>query len=304
MEIGTQSSSTRSRIAGDLPSKPVALASRPLVAHLVLLLLVLVPASGAAREMRWRGTLDADLAAFAPLRIEGSGVATLSPATGGLPLESLRLAGGITGSGMLPITDPDATGTYQSIRLSASLGAGTLSPFWPISPWPEPQLERNTLPIRGLLRVCMFGSGCSGGFASPLSESAGARAVGVGGALTVGGYGGLRVSIEAAPWTVYSATLRVATVLGGSTLWQRTGWIHGPDSFSSSAATTGGGLQLVTPLLVRSNGDFYLPGFASLTLGFIPEAGALMSIVAGVLGLIGVHRVDQHRSRRNKGKSR
>jgi hypothetical protein len=253
-----------------------------------------------AEEMRWEGTLEPDLAAFPPLRFEGSGVATLASA--GAALQSLRIGGGIAGSGTIPITDPDASATFASIRITASLGTGTLSPFSPFAPWPEPQLQRNALPIRGNLRVCMFTANCTNGIVSPLSEPEGEQALGVGGLLTVGGFGNLRVSIQAAPWTVYSATLPVVTTQGGTTVWQRTGWIHGPASFSSSAATTGGALQLVTPLVLRSNDGLYLPGFTSLTLRFIPEPGALVSVAAGIIGLACLHGAAKHRSRSNEGK--
>jgi hypothetical protein len=236
--------------------------------------------------MRWEGTMELDLGSFAPVIFAGSGVATISSSGGGTRLEDLRIAGGITGVGTIPLTDPDISASNRSIRISPQLGTGTLGPFWPIEPWPEPQLSRNTLPVRGSLRICMFSPGCHAGTNTPLSRHAGKQAVGVGGTLTQGGFGTLRISIEAAPWTVYSTTLVVNTAQGGTTHWIRSGWIHGPFSSSSSAATTGGALQLVTPLVLRSNTGVYLPGFTSLTIRFVPEPGFPLLMGPGIIGLM------------------
>jgi|GEM_PF-1210361 len=242
------------------------------------------PASAA--RMRWEGTLQLDLANYPTVALAGSGVATTSSSGGGTRLESLRIAGGITGVGTIPFTDPDTSATIRSLRISPRLGTGTLGPFWPIAPWPDPQLSRDTLPLRGDLRICLLFPDCQMGRKIPLSQHSGARAVGVGGTLTDGAFGTLRISIEAAPWTVYSTTLRVRTAQGGTVASTRSGWIHGPYSSSSSAAATSGALQLVTPLVVRSNAGMYLPGFTSFTLRFLPEPGFLLLIMAGVVGLL------------------
>ena len=265
------------------------------ILSLLLLALPIPPAS--ARTLDWEGTLRLDLGNYPPLTFAGSGVATIAGPSGGSQLENLRIAGGISGVGTIPITDPFITASYRSLRISPQLGTGTLGPFWPVEPWPEPQLSRKTLPIRGSLRMCMFFSGCIAGSTTPLSRSSGAEAVGVGGRMTAGGFGATRISIEAAPWTVYSTTLRVDTVHGATADWIRSGWIHGPASSSSSAATPGGALQLVTPLVVRSNSGLVLPGFTSLTLRFVPEPGSTPLLAAGILTLAAIRRAAHARSR-------
>ncbi|MBW2289607.1 MAG: hypothetical protein JRG90_17525 [Deltaproteobacteria bacterium] len=274
-------------------------------AHLILslLLLALSASPASAEKMRWEGTLLLDLGSYSPMAFAGSGVATINSSSGGAQLQSLRIAGGITGSDTIPITDPYVSVTLRSLRISPQLGTGTLGPFWPVEPWPEAQLSRNTIPVRGSLRMCMLFPRCLSGSRIPLSRYSGIQAVGVGGTMTAGGSGDVRISLEAAPWTVYSTTLLVHTANGGTAAWTRSGWIHGPASHSSSAAKTNGALQLVTPLVVRSNSGMYLPGFASLTLRFVPEPGFLLLIAAGITGLICIHRSTTVRSRtRMQGK--
>ena len=56
--------------------------------------------------------------------------------------------GAITGSGTVPVTDPETTGTVKSIRVSVTLGAGTLTGISG-----APPLGRNELPLRGS-RAC------------------------------------------------------------------------------------------------------------------------------------------------------
>jgi hypothetical protein len=255
-----------------------------------LLIIASAPLTASAEKMQWVGTLQLDFGRYSPVAFAGSGVATINSSATGPQLEDLRVAGGITGIETIPITDPNITATFRSLRISAQLGTGTLASFWPVKPWPHPQLSRNTIPTRGSLRVCMFTPGCLLGIQAPFSRHSGNEAVGVGGILTGGGSGDLRISVEAAPWTVYSSTLFIPTNQGGSAPWTRSGWIHGPASYSSSAATTNGSVQLVSPLVVRSNGGLYLPGFASLTLRFIPEPGYLLLITAGIVALITLGR--------------
>jgi hypothetical protein len=85
----------------------------------------------AAEPRPWNGTLSFEMGALEPFVFTGSGVATVNRSSGGGQLSTLRLAGGITGSGTVPVTDPDATlpGIYtvgfSSVRLTASLGTGT-----------------------------------------------------------------------------------------------------------------------------------------------------------------------------------
>ena len=90
---------------------------------LVILALLLVFGAGqaGAKTLGWHGTLDIELGALATIRFEGSGVSTVNNSGGGTHLNTLRIAGGITGSGTIPVTDPDTTGTIPSIRLGKAI---------------------------------------------------------------------------------------------------------------------------------------------------------------------------------------
>ena len=55
----------------------LAIKRRKCFEGLILLLVAMSTATIGAEEMRWEGTLEPDLAAFPPLRFEGSGVATV-----------------------------------------------------------------------------------------------------------------------------------------------------------------------------------------------------------------------------------
>lgn len=258
---------------------------------LLLSLLCLAATPAGAVERSWAGTLQVDLGAFPSIAIRGVGVATLA-VSNGIHLEELRLAGGLKGTVTVPITDPLATATVDHLEASASLGTGTLGAFSPIVPVPAPQLSANQLPIGGALRFCGLPVGCASGLVLPFSQANGAIAIGVGGVLTVGGFGPLRVSLQANPWTPFTATLPVLTASGGTVVISKTGFIHGPVSFSSSAGVSAAALQLVTPMRVTSNQGLNLAGFASLTLRFVPEpaAGWLLAAGAAALATVGAGR--------------
>jgi len=252
---------------------------------LALMLLVSVAAPAGAKQMAWEGTLEVRVSRYDPFRIEGSGVATLNNSDGGTQLGVVRLAGGITGSDVVPLTDPNVTGTNKSIRITAQLGTGTLSPFWPSAPIGQPQLVRNALPVRGVTRVCMFAAGCEMSLAIPLAVSDEQKAVGVGGDWTVGGYGLHRFSIEAAPWTL-TASLLTETVDGEPFTATTGGWVHGPSSWAGSAGATGGALSVVTPMRIIGSDGLRLPAFVRLSLRFVPEPSAPLLLGAGLVGLV------------------
>ncbi len=109
--------------------------------------------------------------------------------------------------------------------------------------------------------------------------------MGVGGIITVGGSGPLRLSLEAAPWTIRTATVPVTTNGGGTVAVAAAGWLHGPASFTTSTAVSGGALSLVTPLRITSNLGTPLGAFGRLTLRFVPEPGLLLLMGSGLLGL-------------------
>ena len=118
----------------------------------------------------------------------------------------------------------------------------------------------------------------------------GKTGMGIGGLLTVGGNGSLRISIEGAPWTLATVTRSHQTIGGNFEMRTRAGFVHGAASGSNSSTTAVSGvIQLITPQQVKTAG---LPGnstrqalFSTLTLHFIPEPGLLLLIGSGAVGL-------------------
>jgi hypothetical protein len=106
--------------------------------------------------------------------------------------------------------------------------------------------------------------------------------------LTLGFLGDVRISIEAAPWTIGTAMAVNQTVSGGFVTLSRTGFAH--DVFSGNTYTLWGSsfVRFVTPMQVTMSGVpanySKLSLFSTLTL-FIPEPGWLLSIGAGIVGL-------------------
>jgi hypothetical protein len=249
------------------------------------LLLALTAGTASARTLNWHGTLDLDLGALPTFRIEGSGVATVNGTSGINHLNTLRLAGGITGTGTVNVTDPETTGTIPSIRLSATLGTATLSG---ISGGGQLNVM-NTLPIGGFTLVCLFDPSCTQALPLKNTKNSGATGLGVGGMLTLGGFNPIRISLINQPWTLGTVSGVNQTVDGGFKTISRAGFVHGANSSNSSTATGSGVVQLITPQQVLTSGitgnSSQLTLFASLTIHFIPEPGLLLLIGSGVVGL-------------------
>ena len=103
--------------------------------------------------------------------------------------------------------------------------------------------------------------------------------------LTVGGTGPLRFSIEAAPWTLHTATVALATPGGGELPVYASGFVHGAGSVTGSTAAPGGVVQLVTPIRIISNQGSQMGAFGRLSVRFLPEPGWLVLLAAGLAGL-------------------
>jgi hypothetical protein len=245
-----------------------------------------------AEPLGWEGTLSIEVLGYEPLAVTGGGVATVDGPGGGALLRTLRLAasrGGITGTAMVPITDPLAQAAgVVSVRATASLGTGS---FAPISGGTgQPPLTRRTLPVRGLAKLCLLASACTHflpiSFTQPTGSppGAGLEGVGIGGLVTVGG-SGFGVSIEAAPWTLYTATVSLPSPGGGHFPVFTSGFAHGAGSLTGSTGLPGGSLQLVTPVRITSNLGHELGAFARLRVRFVPEPGWLLLLAAGLAGL-------------------
>ncbi len=260
---------------------------RTAAASSLLVILAGTPA-GRAAEMRWEGTLGFDFLApgLPALAVTGTGVATLNGSGGGSHLSALRLAGGLSASALVPVTDPEVTAAegIVALRASAALGSGSLAPFG------SGPFTRSTLPVRGMLAVCLLDPAClPGGFIGiPLSTGDGAAGLGVGGTLILG----TRISVLGAPWTLGAALLTVTTEGGATLEVPATGWVHGALSFTTSTALAGGALSLVTPLRVSSESAPPVAGFARLTLRFVPEPERALTLAAGaaLLAVLGRSR--------------
>jgi hypothetical protein len=247
---------------------------------------LLVAGQASAKALDWHGTLNIELWQGNDVTFTGSGVATVNDSSGSAHLSTLRLAGGISGSGIIPVTDPETTGTIKSIYVdSANLGTGTLSGISG-----APPLGENRIPISGYARVCIFSAGCTVNLPLVLTENSGNTGIGVGGLITLGGKGSIRISLEAAPWTLATVSGINQTAGGNFRTMSRAGFVHGAASgTNSSTAADSGVIQLIAPEQVTTSG---VPGnsarvalFSTLTLHFIPEPGLLLLIASGAVGL-------------------
>jgi hypothetical protein len=267
------------------------------------LLGLLLAGTAPAAQIDWHGTLETKLGAAKRFNadgsrrgLRGSGVATVNGSGGGLLLNSLRLAGGITGTAGAPVTDPDTVGTIPTIIVTGTLGSGTLADF------ANPPLAggSNTLPIHGQSRVCLLNVNCTQWIPLPFSNGPGNN-VGVGGQMTAGGAGNIRISIIAGPWTVGSGAATNNTEDGGYKTVTATGFIHGPASGTTPTSNTlaqgSGVVQLISPMQVITTGiagnSAKISLFSIMTLHFIPEPGLLLLLGSGIvgLGILGRNRI-------------
>jgi hypothetical protein len=248
---------------------------------------MLIAGQAGAKTMEWKGTLDLELwgGSASSVAFEGSGVATVNGTAGGAHLSTLRIADGVAGSAVIPITDPNVTPSVKSIRLiTAGLGSGTWTGISGAPPLGQPEL-----PVPGHARVCLFVDGCTSNLPLNLTKNNGNTGVGVAGTVTLGGFGEIRISLAGAPWTLGTVSGINQTLDGGFITLSRGGFAHGAGSTNSSTAVTSGVVQLIAPTRVTTEG---LAGntsrvalFSTLTLHFIPEPGLLLLLASGVVGL-------------------
>lgn len=246
---------------------------------LIIAFLYLWATNASGDEVAWIGTLTIDFVELAPVHVEGYGIANFE--SSGVELDTLHLDGGITGTGQAPIWSAPNPTYSISVGASVELGTGTLGPFWP----PQP-LSTNTLPVGGVAKLCVIVPGCGMVQGFPLSVNSGQTAVGVGGLLGGGG-GPVRISVDAAPWTVGTATVSFPTPGGDVIEITTRGWSHGPASFAGSTAFTDGALSVVTPIQVTSgSAGQSLNSFGRLQVRFVPEPMRWVLLVAGAFGVV------------------
>jgi hypothetical protein len=256
-------------------------------------LLVLTAGPAGASPQPPRGTLDLDFGPLQTLRFRGNPMSvSFDYSSGGSHLSTLRFHTGITGysditgSGTVPITDPETSGAVRSIRVAnVTLGSGTLTGISG-----APPLGRNEIPLKGFVRVCLIVGGCFQNLPLNLTLNDGNTGVGVGGLLTGSYRNSIRISIVNAPWTLGTVSGINQTAHGGFKTISRAGFVHGVASASNSTTAASGSvvIQLIAPQQVTTQG---IPGnndvlmlFPTLTM-IVPEPGLLLLIGSGVAGL-------------------
>jgi hypothetical protein len=190
-----------------------------------------------------------------------------------------------------------------SIQIAAELGTGS---FAPISGGASSGslLTKNILPVRGLSKLCLVSTSCTQNLPLELTQPTNTttpspmiKGVGIGGLLTIGGTSPIRISIEAAPWTIKQAVKidQITTPMtpGGVKVFinvTRAGFAHEPASGTTSTAQPSGVVQLISPMQTVTNltsgSNAKLSLFSTLTVHFIPEPGMLLLIGSGVAGLV------------------
>jgi hypothetical protein len=270
--------------------------------------------SASAALLNYNGTLETNIGTELPtLSNTFSGVATLNGSSGGVFVHEIskRVAGSRAAgntSAMVAITDPAVAGNgIASIRINSQIGTGT---FAPISGGAASTtvLTKNVLPIRGLSKVCLLSTTCTNFLPLVLTQHtvmSGAKGVGIGGLLTIGGgTNPIRISIEAAPWTIKTGTkfdqiTTPMTPMGAKIYISVTamGWVHGPTSATTNTVQPSGVQQLISPMQIITNltsgSNAKLSLFSTLRIHFIPEPGMLLLLGSGVAGLVllGRHRM-------------
>ena len=264
--------------------------------------LILFGMSGTAvaSVLNWEGTSTLLLGDFPRSnKVRGGGVATINSSAGLGHIETLRLKasrGNVNGKFIQLVTDPDTVansiGAIEYNDVAAT--TGTFAPISGALQNTSLGLTSNKMGVAGTVRLCLVTTDCALPLTLPLLSVNGNVGVGIGGLLTIGGTGAIRISIQAAPWTIKTVTVSDhQTTTGGmnqETVGVKlTGFAHGPGSVTSSTAAVSGVVQLVTPSQVTTNltagSNKTIASGQTLFIRFIPEPGLLLLLGSGVAGL-------------------
>ncbi len=293
----------------ETPRGPIkgSIMRRVLILLAAAMLALGVGISASAKPLNFTGTVSTAIGTELPaLNNTLGGVATVNNSAGAIPahLQTLQLKasrGAGQTSAMVAITDPVvAANGIASIRINSDLGTGT---FAPISGGAASTtvLTKNVLPVRGLSKVCLLSTQCTNFLPLVLTQHVAtsmAKGVGIGGLLTIGaGTNPIRISIEAAPWTIKTATkidqittpmtpmgIKVFINVSGK------GFAHDPSSTTTNTAQPSGVVQLISPMQIVTNltsgSNAKISLFSTMKLHFIPEPGMLVLLGSGVAGLV------------------
>lgn len=281
----------------------------------VLALFVASSASAKVMDTWTRISLQFTNLARAQASDTGIGVTSLNTSGTGMHLNTInfKLPGqpnfgavpGLSLNTVLPVTDPIVSnGGIVSVRLTnlrygrpdgKSGPAGNSGKLAPVSgaiqSTTSPAGGLGTIPTTGMVRICLLSVGC--GTNLPLAVGATvnnvAKGGGVGGILTIGQLGAIRISILGAPYTVKTVTAFNRTNNGGIQTFTEKGFAHGPLSNTSSTGQTSGVLQVVTTnhtstVGVPGNSDISAQ-FSRILVHFIPEPGLLLLLGSGAAGM-------------------
>ena len=269
---------------------------------LVAVLALAAPASAAVFQTEGFGDLQFSNLGHAKVTSSGTGFATVNGSAAPGHLNTFLAGPSPTAvlSRVVAVTDPIVTaGGIVEVRLTSVRGrpdlqGGTMRPISGAAANTQLGLTAATLVATGQVRICLFVPGCTAG-ALDLSMAQSTNGVfnngaGVGGVLTIGGSGAIRISLVNAPWTLKDASVSNRTDNGGITFFSRKGFVHGPASLTSSTAMTSGVVQLVnavqtTTVGIPGNGD--KSGNITFTrTHFVPEPGLLLLLGAGAAGMV------------------
>jgi hypothetical protein len=282
------------------------------------LLVLGMAGSASAARLNWEGTFTVQMIEFGDGSGSGGGVATINGSAGVVPahLSTLLLAGSrghVTGTNTNIVTDPETAGNGIAAVIYEGIQGGTGS-FGNISGGAAStgaMSPNNEMPIRGVVKICLLSTACTEYLSLPFTQpttvngvpGTGLKGAGLGGMMTVGGYGGIRISLQYGPWTIKTTTMidQITTPGGSRVFTNKTqqGWAHAPVSTTTSTAEVGGMIQLVTPVQGASNlalGSYDKIGASALfVVRFIPEPGLLLLLGSGVAGLVFLGRARMRR---------
>ncbi len=264
--------------------------------------------AASAALMNWSGTAWVLLADYPVGVVSGGGVATINGSAGGVPahLTTLRLAqsrGQIRGTCTRIVNDPEVIANGGSALEYIDI-AGLTGTWGGISGGIASTStgEVGIMGQGGMVKICLLSTACTQFlpmiFNQPTTVNGvpgtGRKGVGIGGLITAGGYGGIRISLQAVPWTIKTATVidQITPIAGPPRImstWVAKGWAHGPASTTTSTAQISGAVQLITPSQVTTNlplgSSDKMGSFVITVIHFIPEPGLLLLLGSGVAGL-------------------
>jgi hypothetical protein len=279
---------------------------RKLLALLAAALLVLGVAGAAnAAVLNFSGTATVLLAEYPPGVLTGGGVATINGSAGVIPahLSTLRLAasrGNVGGTFTRIVTDPDTiqNGVSALVYDAVQMLTGTLVQL--SAGAASTSTGGGQLGMGGIVKICLLSTACTQYLPLVLDQPTtpnatvpgGRKGPGVGGLITAGGYGGIRISLQGAPWTIKTATSVDQITVGATRVmstWTAKGWAHAPASTTTSTAQGTGMVQLIAPSQVSTNlplgSSDKLGQFVIAVVHFIPEPGLMLLLGSGVAGL-------------------